>query len=67
MKMVNRVRIFHRRHGMIKTSVYYVMVVITELRRALLGHRASWVALEALLRPSRRPEQLNCRDRLLPA
>lgn len=67
MKMVNRVRIFHRRHGAVKASAYYLMMVITELRRALLGHHASWVALQALLRPSRRPEQLNCRDRLLPA
>lgn len=67
MKMVNRVRIFHRRNGALKTWAYYVMMVITELRRALLGHRASWVALEALLRPSRRPAQLKCGDRLLPA
>lgn len=66
MKMMNRLRIFNRRHSVMKTSVYYVMMVITEVRRGLLGHRASWTALEALLRPSRRPDQLNCGDRLLP-
>lgn len=67
MKMVNRVRIFHRRHGVLKSSLYYLMMLFTEMRRGFLGHRASWVALQALLRPSRRPEQLNCGDRLLPA
>ena len=67
MKMVNRLRIFRRRHGVIKSSLYYALMVITEVRRGILGHRASWVALDALLRPSRRPKQLNCGDRLLPA
>lgn len=66
MKMVNRVRIYHRRNGAMKTYAYYLMTLIIELRRAVLGHRASWAALQALLRPSRRPQQLNCGGDLLP-
>lgn len=66
MKMVNRVRIFRRRHGVVRSWIYYLLMLVTEARRGLLGHRASWAALDALLRPSKRPEQLRCGDRLLP-
>lgn len=67
MKMVNRVRVFGRRNGPFKTCAYFAMAVLTEIRRGILGHRASWQAARALLQPSRRPRELNCSDRLIPA
>ena len=66
MKMVNRVRIFSRRNGRVKVFAYYLISVLTELRRAILGHKPSWEAARALLLPSRRPSELNCSDRLIP-
>lgn len=67
MKMVNRVRLYGRRHGRAATWAYYGIAVATELRRALLGHSASWVALRALLDPARRPAQIGANDSRLPA
>lgn len=67
MKMVNRVRIYGRRHGRVSTWVYYGIAVLTEFRRGLFGHSQSWVAFRALLSPSRRPPEIGANDRLLPA
>ncbi len=67
MKMVNRVRLYGRRHGRAATWIYYAIAVLTELRRGLLGHSASWVAFRALLDPARRPPQIGASDRRLPA
>ncbi|MEN0070502.1 MAG: glycosyltransferase family 2 protein [Propionicimonas sp.] len=66
MKMVNRVRIYGRRHGRMATAAYFGIAVLTELRRAALGHHWSWDTLRALLRPSLRPAQLNAGDSLIP-
>ncbi|WP_037365174.1 glycosyltransferase family 2 protein [Nakamurella lactea] len=66
MKMVNRVRIYRRRHKALASGTYLVLAVVTEVRRALLGRRASWAAANALLRPSRRPAALGCSDSWLP-
>ena len=66
MKMVNRVRIYGRRHGRLATGLYFFIAVPTELRRGLLGHRHSWKAAAALIRPSLRPRELGANDTLLP-
>ncbi|WP_417374460.1 glycosyltransferase family 2 protein [Glutamicibacter protophormiae] len=66
MKMVNRVRIYGRRHGRLATWAYYGIAVLTELRRGLFGHSQSWVAFRALVTPSRRPPEIGANDRLLP-
>lgn len=55
MKMVNRVRLFGRRNGALTTWLYFAVAIVTELRRGILGHRQSWHAVAALLRPSLRP------------
>lgn len=66
MKMVNRVRLYGRRHGRVSTGAYYLVVVLIEVRRGLLGHRRSWPTLRALLRPALRPPELGAGDRLIP-
>lgn len=66
MKMVNRVRIFGRRHGRMATWLYFGVAVFTEFRRGILGHAASWEAARALLRPSLRPPQLGAGHSVIP-
>lgn len=66
MKIINRVRIYRRRAGTPLAWIYFIITVANELRRAVLGHRASWSTLGALLRPGRRPEVLGASDHLLP-
>ncbi|MFB7891626.1 glycosyltransferase family 2 protein [Microbacterium sp. NPDC056044] len=66
MKQLNRIRLYRRRAGTLRTWVYYVMTVLIEVRRALLGHDKSWPTVRALLRPSRRPPALNASDSVLP-
>lgn len=66
MKMVNRVRIYGRRHNRPSTWVYFWIVVATELRRGILGHERSWPAFQALLRPALRPPELNASRELIP-
>ena len=66
MKILNRVRLYRRRRGTALASVYYALTVVTEARRALLGHRKSWSTLRSLVLPSARPSMLGARDSLLP-
>ncbi|HKE99805.1 MAG TPA: glycosyltransferase family 2 protein [Actinomycetes bacterium] len=51
---VNRVRLFARRHGPVRSAAFRGAVVANEALRALAGRRTSRAALAALLRPSRR-------------
>lgn len=67
MKIVNRIRIYRRRSGTALAWVYFVITVLNELRRAVMGHRRSWPTLHALLRPGRRPVVLGASDHLLPS
>ena len=66
MKMVNRVRLYRRRRGTSRAAVYYALIVLIEVRRALLGHGWSWTTIVALLRPSKRPAALRAGGSLLP-
>lgn len=66
MKIVNRVRLYRRRRGKLLASFYFVLTVLTEFRRAALGHDRSWPTLKALLRPSTRPPMLGACDSILP-
>jgi GT2 family glycosyltransferase len=67
MQIVNRVRLYRRRQGRAATAVYWALTVLSELSWAARGHRQSRAAIAALLRPSRRPAELGCSDRLIPA
>ncbi|MDF2916927.1 MAG: glycosyltransferase family 2 protein [Microbacterium sp.] len=66
MKQINRIRLYRRRTGTVRASVYYVLTVLSEVRRALLGHDKSWPTIRALIDPSRRPSLLNASDSILP-
>lgn len=66
MKILNRVRLYRRRRGTALAVVYFALTVLTEIRRALLGHGKSWPTTIALLRPSARPPALRASDSLLP-
>ncbi|MFE7505996.1 glycosyltransferase [Promicromonospora sp. NPDC057488] len=66
MLMVNRVRLIRRRRGVRAAWMYYGVTLLVELRRGLLGHRASWPTLRALVRPARRPVALGASDAVLP-
>ena len=66
MRVVNRVRLYRRRHGAAASSCYYLLITCGQLKSATRGHRPSRFAVAALLRPSLRPEQLGCSDRVLP-
>ena len=66
MKQLNRIRLYRRRTGTLRASAYYGLTVLTEVRRALLGHDKSWPTVRALLRPSHRPAALNASDSILP-
>lgn len=66
MQVVNRVRLYRRRHSVLASWCYYVLILGGEVKRVLRGNRASRFAMAALLRPSLRPEQLGCSRRILP-
>jgi len=66
MQIVNRVRLYRRRHGAIASLAYLCLTALREatwIRRGGPRHRA---AIAALFRPALRPQELGCSDRLLP-
>lgn len=66
MQIVNRVRLYRKRHRLPASVIYYLLTIISELTWWARGHSQSRDALAALFRPSRRPQQLNASDSLLP-
>ena len=66
MQMLNRVRLIRRRRGTGAAWLYYALTLLVELRRGILGHRASWPTLRALVRPALRPAALGASDAVLP-
>jgi len=50
---LNRVRLFRRRHGRVRTALYWSALVLRESSRAVLGRRPSRTATRALLSWSR--------------
>jgi N-acetylglucosaminyl-diphospho-decaprenol L-rhamnosyltransferase len=66
MQIVNRVRLYRRRHTTLAAFAYLMANVLSEITWGLRGHRYSWFAARALLNPRLRPEACGCGDRLLP-
>lgn len=66
MKILNRVRLYRRRRGPIRASIYFALTVLVEVRRGILGHDKSWPTTRALLQPSRRPPALGASRTLIP-
>ena len=67
MMVINRVRLYRRRHGRVSSGCYYCLAILSELTRLARGHSRSWAAVVALLRPSRRPIVLGCSGSLVPS
>jgi N-acetylglucosaminyl-diphospho-decaprenol L-rhamnosyltransferase len=55
--MLNRVRLFRRRNGKVRTAAYWSALVFREASRAMLGKAVSRAAVKALVSPSRLREQ----------
>ena len=66
MQIVNRVRLYRRRHGVAASWCYFCLAVGSELSWVLRGRSRSWHAMLALLQPARRPAEINCGHYLLP-
>lgn len=66
MLIINRVRLYRRRHRPAAAWTYFACTVASEMSWILRGHRESRRAVMALLRPSTRPPQLRCSEGLMP-
>jgi GT2 family glycosyltransferase len=56
--VVNRVRLFRRRHNVLHGAAYFAAVAVGEGIRGLLGRTVSRASFTALVRPSRRVHEL---------
>lgn len=50
---LNRVRLYRRRHGAVRTAGFWAVVLLRELSRAVIGRPPSRAAVRALLSPTR--------------
>jgi N-acetylglucosaminyl-diphospho-decaprenol L-rhamnosyltransferase len=66
MQIINRVRLYRRRHGPLTSWLYYCLTALSELTWAVRSGARSRFALATLVRPSLRPAELGCSDRLMP-
>jgi N-acetylglucosaminyl-diphospho-decaprenol L-rhamnosyltransferase len=67
MQVINRVRLYRRRHRLAASWVYFLISLLNEASRIPRGGRGrSLAAVRALVMPSRRPVELGCSDRVMP-
>jgi N-acetylglucosaminyl-diphospho-decaprenol L-rhamnosyltransferase len=66
MQVLNRVRLYRRRHGAAASWAYFVLIAAREAAWAPWRTPARH-ALTAIVSPRRRPPQLGCSDQLMPA
>ena len=66
MQVVNRVRLYRRRHGAVASWCYFALTVANQISKVPGGHPESWSAALALLRPGQRPAELGCCGQLMP-
>lgn len=66
MQVLNKVRLFSRHHGPVKSAAYYLITIVSQLSWIARGRTASRTAVLALLRPSSRPAPLGLNDVLIP-
>jgi N-acetylglucosaminyl-diphospho-decaprenol L-rhamnosyltransferase len=62
MQIVNRVRLYARRHGPIASAVYYGLTIASEASWIARGHVNSRASVRALVRPSARPAELRSKS-----
>jgi GT2 family glycosyltransferase len=51
--IINKVLLFSRRNGKVRTAAYYAALLAREVSRSMLGKAISWRAAKALLNPRR--------------
>ena len=66
MMVVNKVRLYRRRHDVVRSFLFWTAEFLNEFTRGLGGNRAARTAALALLFPSRRPPEISCSTSLLP-
>ena len=66
MQVLNRVRLYRRRHGILSSWLYFFLTLVGELSWLARGQANSWPAILAMLRPSLRPQQLGISGSILP-
>lgn len=66
MQILNRVRLFSRRNPKPAAIAYYALTVLSEITWVVRGHGQSRAAVRALVRPDRRPVQLDLPPGLIP-
>jgi N-acetylglucosaminyl-diphospho-decaprenol L-rhamnosyltransferase len=66
MMIINRVRLYRRRNGLLASWCYYWLTIASELSWLMRGQRQSRAAILGLLRPTLRPQELACSNRILP-
>jgi len=66
MQIVNRVRLYVRRHDPVRGWLYWAATVASEGTWWARGHRQSGAAIRALLSPRRRPPEIGCSASVLP-
>lgn len=66
MQIVNRVRLYRRRHAPAGATLYLLLAVASEASWLVRGQGRSLTAVTALLVPRMRPYELGCSDALLP-
>ena len=67
MQEVNRVRLYRRRHGAVKGTIFLLALAVRHLTRYLAGDAYGRPVAKALLMPSGRPAALHCSSRWLPS
>ena len=66
MQIVNKVRLYARRHSRLAGYAYLAVTVLSELTWVARGHTQSRASIRGLLRPSTRPPELGCSQSVLP-
>lgn len=66
MQIVNRVRLYRRRHGAAAGYAFWALAVLGEASRVARGRRESLASLRALVRPADRPAELRAGTGFLP-
>ncbi len=66
MLILNRVRLYARRHSSVAAWLYWVATIASETSWLVRGHTESRASVRALLRPRTRPRELGLSSGLLP-
>ncbi len=64
MQIVNKVRLYARRHSAVQGWLYWGLTILSECSWILRGHPQSKASVRALFLPGSRPAEIGCPDRL---